>query len=184
MIENLIKQAKLTRNTGDTESFPVMQITYLKKVADATIMLPTGYAAKGLPGNTLCLVFSVMANEELRYAMPLSQLNRMTGLVDGEVAIKNEKTEDYIYLRDDQIIEVSAEQQLFIDTLLTFITGDVFIEGDADIVGNTEIDGQFGCNGLPSQAPFPLGPPATNLASVITLANNIRIALINNGIGQ
>lgn len=41
----------------------------------------------------------------------------------------------------------------------------------------------FGCNNKPAQVSYTLGPAATDLASVITLVNNIRTALINNGIG-
>ncbi len=42
----------------------------------------------------------------------------------------------------------------------------------------------FGCNGKAAQTPFTLGVAATDLATVITLANNLRTMAINNGIGQ
>ena len=44
--------------------------------------------------------------------------------------------------------------------------------------------GAFGCNGKTAQTAFALGAAATDLPTVITLANNIRTALINNGIGS
>lgn len=44
--------------------------------------------------------------------------------------------------------------------------------------------GNFGCNGKPSQDSYALGPAASDLASAITLVNNIRLALIANGIGS
>lgn len=40
----------------------------------------------------------------------------------------------------------------------------------------------FGCNGQTAQTAAAVGAAATDLASVITLANNMRTALINNGI--
>lgn len=43
---------------------------------------------------------------------------------------------------------------------------------------------QFGCNGKSAQASVALGAAATDLPTVIALANNIRTALINNGIGS
>lgn len=42
----------------------------------------------------------------------------------------------------------------------------------------------FGCNGKTAQTSVALGAAATDLASVITLANNIRTALIADGIGS
>lgn len=42
----------------------------------------------------------------------------------------------------------------------------------------------FGCNGKSEQGSYPLGGAATDLDSAIALANNMRIALISNGIGQ
>jgi len=42
----------------------------------------------------------------------------------------------------------------------------------------------FGCNGKSAQTPVALGAAATDLASVINLANLMRAALINNGIGS
>lgn len=41
----------------------------------------------------------------------------------------------------------------------------------------------FGCNGKTAQTAYSLGADATDLASVITLANNLRAMSINNGIG-
>jgi len=43
--------------------------------------------------------------------------------------------------------------------------------------------GAFGCNGAAAQAPAGLGAPASDLDTAITLLNNIRAALIANGIG-
>jgi hypothetical protein len=42
----------------------------------------------------------------------------------------------------------------------------------------------FGCNGAAVQTPFALGAASTDLASVITLANNLRTMAINNGMGS
>lgn len=42
----------------------------------------------------------------------------------------------------------------------------------------------LGCNGKAPQAAFALGGAATDLATTITLTNNIRAALIANGIGS
>jgi len=44
--------------------------------------------------------------------------------------------------------------------------------------------GAFGCNGKTAQTAAALGAAATDLPTVITLANNMLTALINNGIGS
>lgn len=40
----------------------------------------------------------------------------------------------------------------------------------------------FGCNGMPAQAAYSVGAESTDLDSVIVLTNNMRLALIANGI--
>ena len=45
-----------------------------------------------------------------------------------------------------------------------------------------EIVAKFGCNGKSPQAAASVGAPATDTASAIILVNNIRVALVNNGI--
>jgi len=50
--------------------------------------------------------------------------------------------------------------------------------------GDVTTTGKLGVNGKEAQPPYTLGPAATDLASTVTLVNNIRAALIANGIGQ
>lgn len=51
------------------------------------------------------------------------------------------------------------------------------------VSGGVSFSNGFGCNGVPPQLKATLGSAATDLATVITLANNLRAALIANGIG-
>ena len=44
--------------------------------------------------------------------------------------------------------------------------------------------GAFGCNAKAAQTPYALGAAATDLATVIALANNLRTMAINNGMGS
>jgi hypothetical protein len=71
---------------------------------------------------------------------------------------------------------LSATLLSITDAGLTTVTQ---LVSNSSIVAATE----FGCNGKSAQGSYSLGPAATDLASVITLANNIRSALIANGIG-
>lgn len=52
-----------------------------------------------------------------------------------------------------------------------------------DVSGLVVVAG-FGCNGKTAQTAYALGAAATDLASVIILANNLRTMSINNGTGQ
>jgi len=51
-----------------------------------------------------------------------------------------------------------------------------------DVRGNVKCSGNFGCNEAIPAEPVSLGEPATDLASLIVLTNNIREALIACGI--
>lgn len=50
--------------------------------------------------------------------------------------------------------------------------------------GSHTVSGAFGCNGQAAQTAFTIGAAATDLASVITLANNIRTMCRNNGLAN
>jgi hypothetical protein len=58
---------------------------------------------------------------------------------------------------------------------------DLFTFTDA---GAATISGAFGCNGKSAQSAYALGPAATDLASALTLVNNLRTMSINNGTGS
>jgi hypothetical protein len=50
--------------------------------------------------------------------------------------------------------------------------------------GTSTITGAFGCNSKAAQTAYAVGAASTDLATVITLANNLRLALIANGIAS
>jgi hypothetical protein len=54
---------------------------------------------------------------------------------------------------------------------------------ELDVNGDIRAVSKFGCNGQTPQSSYSLGGAASDLTSVVALANNIRTALINNGIG-
>ncbi len=56
--------------------------------------------------------------------------------------------------------------------------------GLAKVTGSFQVTTGFGCNGKTAQTAFALGAAATDLPTVITLANNLRTMSINNGIGS
>lgn len=56
--------------------------------------------------------------------------------------------------------------------------------GNGLFTGTLSVTGAFGCNTKAPQTAYAVGAAATDLATVITLANNIRLALIANGIAS
>jgi phage gp45-like len=180
----------------------------MEKVADATILLPYGMASRPIPGDTLALVLSIQGQEENRIAIPLSTTNRKKGLKDGETVLENEETGGFCYLREDGTLEVfipkdlettvkkiiiNASEEITVSaggavSLTTPGTASISASGvtvDAattELTGSLEVGGAFGANGQPPQAPYPVDPPAVGLLDVIALANQLRAALIANGI--
>lgn len=59
------------------------------------------------------------------------------------------------------------------------VTTDIVTIGDDQTL---EVNGGFSCNGKPAQSAYAVGAGATDAATTQTLANNIRAALIANGI--
>jgi hypothetical protein len=65
----------------------------------------------------------------------------------------------------------------------SIVVGVVANSLNVDFLGAISVTGAFGCNGATARTPHTLGAAATDLASVITLANNLRTMAINNGTG-
>lgn len=190
---NQIKLGKVTLNTNDEESIPSLQLTYLGKVANAALLLPYGLTARP-PKDTLCLVINIGGQEENRIAIPLGTAKRKKGLKDGEVVIENQVTGGFSYLRKDGTLEVKIPENLeatvkaisvIASAAALLQTTKLTVDSPETILtGSGKIDGAFGCNSKAPQGAYSLPAPATDLPTVITLANAIRAALIANGIGS
>lgn len=203
-LENLIKLALVTRNSDDSEHFPQFQIQYLNKVANASILLPYGLPSRPIPGETLCLVFNIQGQEENRIAIPLATTNRKKDLKDGEVALYNEATKGEVYLKENGDLVISVPKDLIQTSKNITITGEdanvtlanvtatadnieitcplSTFNGNVAITGQLAVEGAFGANGATPQTSIPVIPPATNLAQIGILVNQLRAALVDYGI--
>lgn len=205
MSRNDIKLAKVTKNTKDQERIPVFQITYLDKVADAAIILPYGLTSRPIPGETLCLVFSIQGNEENRIAIPLGTTARKKGLKDGEVVLENQKIGSFLYLDEDGNLRVNIPKDLIeivknisvtsSGTItvsatgaaaltangLTITSASTVLSGTLQTGGAATIGGAFGCNGQSPQTPGTI--TLANGFNNTAVINQIRAILIANGIG-
>jgi len=175
---NMILHCRVIKISDDTENYPSVQISYYGKAADATRLMP--YPLVGNATLTsLGLKLNVGADEGNRVVILHDPKNRVRGLLEGEGGIQNTITGDHVLLRDTGI-EILANSDMTVD-----ITGDLNITvTKATINGDLAVGDAFGCNGATPQASAPLGAVATDLGSVIALANAMRTALVADGIGS
>lgn len=202
-IKNMISLARVVKVSNDTEQFPSCQISYLGKIADVTRLNPYPIISNP-PSNALAIKLNIGAMEENRVAIFHDPKGRLEGLAPGEGGIYNSLTKSYVLLEGDSSVRVVS-----LGDLIEAITKDVIqtIGGDLSVSVNggidqtslgdhtikaqnvtieapTQITDAFACNGEAPQTKATLGPVAVNLVTAITLVNNIRTALINNGIGE
>jgi len=110
-------------------------------------------------------------------------LNDLVAQITGDVlntiagSLTNTVTGDMTDTVTGDIIQTAAN-------LSSTISGTALIQAPTiNLTGNTTVSGAFGCNGASAQTVYSLGNAATNAGETQTLANNIRLALIANGIG-
>jgi len=175
---NMILHCRVLKISDDTENYPSVQISYYGKVADATRLMP--YPLVGNATLTsLGLKLNVGADEGNRVVILHDPTQRVRGLLEGEGGIANSITGDYVLLKNTGI-EILANSDMTVD-----IAGNLNISVTrATIDGEVAIEDAFGCNGAAPQASAPLGAVATDLGSVIALANAMRTALVADGIGS
>ncbi len=78
-----IKQASTTKPSADNTDYPIVQVTYLEKVADTVMAYPYGTHGNP-PTGSPCLMLTVGGDESNRFIIPLSALSRNKGLKEGE----------------------------------------------------------------------------------------------------
>lgn len=132
LIKNLIRWANITKQGDDVANYPIQQLSYLGKVADAIIVLPYGMHAN-IPADNLVLMFSNQGNEEDRAAIPITGQGRPS-LKAGEVAIFNKESGATVVLKESGAIEITAPSGVDID-------GDLTINGNAQVNGNLTVTG-------------------------------------------
>lgn len=124
-VKNILRWCKTTKKDDGAAAYPIQQVGYLGKVADALIVLPYGFACN-VPNDTLALMMAVQASEGNRAVIPLSGPDRPQ-LKQGEVAIFNQAG-TYVKLLQDGSIEISANS--------VTVKGNLTVEGDTALGAN------------------------------------------------
>lgn len=160
---NMIKRAVITLGGDDDKQFPIQQITYNGKVTSAEIVFPYGvHANLSADNDTLCVVWSVMGDQDHNVAMGYTPALRPKPLAEGEVVFYHPLTQSKIHFRNngDIDIDVTGENGDLNATikkdLNITVAGDVTIDvtgtatvtapttnwtGDINLTGNIDITG-------------------------------------------
>jgi len=198
----IVQRAVVTLAGTDDQQYPVQQVTYQGKVADAEVVFPYGMHANLLTEDTLCLLFSINNEEDYRAVMGYTPNLRPKNLEEGEVVFYHPVTGSQIFFRNNGDIDIlvadgsedetggnanitiTRDFNIVVGGVAVLTASSIELDANTTITGSNTITEDFGCNGAAAQSAASLGIEATNLATVITLANSIRTALIANGIGQ
>lgn len=133
LIKNLLRWANITKKGDESANYPIQQVSYLGKVADAIMVFPYGIHAN-VPADNIALMFAVQGNEENRAAVPITGQGRPI-LEAGEVAIFNKSASSVIVLKSDGSVEITAP-------------GGVTVNGDLTVSGNTALGATVTSNGV------------------------------------
>jgi len=103
-----IKMAEVTANTDDSESYPMVEITYSDKTKDATRLGHYGFCSVA-PVGSLALCFNSLGQESTMFVMADDYLNRYKSLKPGEVKVGNYAFPDtYLYFKEDGSFTLAA----------------------------------------------------------------------------
>lgn len=180
--------------TGADKKFNVQnqQGSVLGRIGDYTVVFPYGLSAD-LPDDAM---FRLIAPG---IVIPWN-IDRPSDAARGEPAFFHPSTNTRIIARADGDLDVITDNaegtpgnvnvtatkvNITADDLIDFIATNTatITAPDITLAGDVTTE-KFGTNGTSAQGSFVIGAAATDLASVITLTNNIRSALIANGIGS
>jgi hypothetical protein len=87
-----------------------------------------------------------------------------------------------IYRDEELRVEVTNAGDVIVHTGNVTIEKDAVIKENLSVLQDVAIKLKFGCNGAYPQSSASVGLPAYDIGTCITLVNNIREALIDNGI--
>jgi phage gp45-like len=145
MIKSLIRWAVVTSLSDDDKDFPIHQVGYLGKAADAVAWYPFGFHANASE-DSLALMFAVESNAENRVILPGSPKERLGGkmptpLAEGEVIMYHPETKSYVHMKADGSIDVNVCKNLNL-TVTGNVVADVEGAVSATVEGNVTVDSE------------------------------------------
>lgn len=152
MFRKLLRWCKISAAGGDADQFPVQQITYLGKTADAYMLFPFGMHAN-VDSESLGLLHAVNGDDSNKAVLPLDPDNRPKPLAPGEVAFYHPSTGSIIHFRTGGDIDIDVVKNAqgsininAVDINLT-VSGAVNVTGDLNVSGDTALGANVTSNG-------------------------------------
>lgn len=151
-LRNLIRRGVVTGGADNSATFPVQQVSYLKKISDCYMIFPYGMYANASSNDSLVTLFSVEGDDAKKAGIPQAAFKRPKDLEPGEVAFYHPETDSFIKYRNSGNLEIesgnggtgnvivnaaqvniNATTSVTFDTPTVTFTGNVNIEGDATL---------------------------------------------------
>lgn len=106
LFKRLIRWALVTKAGGDAGAYPIQQITYLGKTADAVMLFPYGLHAN-VDGDSIGPVFVFNGTDENRGMLPTS-MTRRSKLGSGDVELYSPVSRSRVTIRANGNVEVDG----------------------------------------------------------------------------
>jgi len=148
-VKSLIKVARLV-SSDDSGNYSRGVASYMGVTTPVLDFVPYGLLHRP-PANSMCLVLSQNGQESNAIAI-ISDPKRRTikDLLEGECALNNQTSGDYVYLKDGNEIEIKTSKVTILTgaTTVTIEDGQVTIDGaDATLNGSLQVNGDIGVTG-------------------------------------
>ncbi len=169
-LRTLIRWGSVSRETDDTDRYPVRQVSYLGKAALVTMLEPYGFHAN-VPVETLTLLLNILANPDAKVGLPSSG-NQRPALAKGEVAFYHPGSSAQVLLQEDAVTISAAGATIQIDAqgaiTATPASGELFtVSGDLTVTGVTALGATVTSNGKDiSDTHTHIGSPTAPVGSI------------------
>lgn len=142
-IKNIVKVARLV-SSDDSGNYQRGTASYMGKEVPIMLMKQYGVVSKP-PANSMCLLFAQNGQESNGIAIVDDPKRRtLKDLKDGEAALYNQLTGDYVYMKEGGEVEIKTPKVSIIvgTTTVTIEEGQVTIDAaDTTMNGNLQVNG-------------------------------------------
>lgn len=107
-IKSLVRWCNITGKVDNAGQFPIQQIVYKNKTANAVMIFPYGVYAHAPGQDNLSVLFSIEGLAENKAVMPIVPKLRPRDLEQNEVAFYHPFTESFIKFRNNGDLEIQT----------------------------------------------------------------------------
>lgn len=125
--------SRISRVGDEKGDYPIQQIDYLGKEANAAMWFPFGFHAN-VDVDSVGIMFALGEKGESKIVLPSSGPKRPK-LEAGELVMYHPKTQSRIHFKADGAIEVTSDTSLKFDVPSAQFTGDVTVDGGLNVTG-------------------------------------------------